>query len=76
MDKIYRPQEELKMEYKKKMADNLIKEIELNEYNTLFEKWEKMKDDLLYFANSSLEEESFWDYIKYISEEIGNKIRK
>mgnify|MGYP000131745148 CR=1 FL=1 len=64
------------MEYKKKMADNLIKEIELNEYNTLFEKWEKMKDDLLYFANSSLEEESFWDYIKYISEEIGNKIRK
>lgn len=61
---------------KKQIAIALINEVELNGYENLFDNWEKLKKDLIFCSNSSLLEENFWDNVKYISEEIGNKIRK
>lgn len=63
------------MEFKKEIANNLIAEVELNEYQSLFDNWGKLKKDLIFDSNSTLSEEYFWNTIKYISEEIGNKIR-
>lgn len=63
------------MEFKKEIANNLIAEVELNEYQSLFDNWGKLKKDLIFDSNSTLTEENFWNNIKYISEEIGNKIR-
>ena len=63
------------MELKKEIANNLIAEVELNEYQSLFDNWGKLKKDLIFDSNSILTEEHFWNNIKYISEEIGNKIR-
>lgn len=63
------------MEFKKEIANNLIAEVELNEYQSLFDNWGKLKKDLIFDSNSTLTEEHFWNTIKYISEEIGNKIR-
>lgn len=63
------------MEFKKEIASNLIAEVELNEYQSLFDNWGKLKKDLIFDSNSILTEEHFWNNIKYISEEIGNKIR-
>lgn len=63
------------MEFKKEIAENIIAEVELNGYQSLFDNWGKLKKDLIFDSNSILLEENFWNNIKYISEEIGNKIR-
>lgn len=63
------------MEFKKEIAENIVAEVELNEYQSLFDNWGKLKKDLIFDSNSILLEENFWNNIKYISEEIGNKIR-
>lgn len=64
------------MEYKEQIAENIIAEVELNGFEDAIDDWEGMKKLLLGTTNSSLVEEQFWDCVKVIAENIGNKIRR
>lgn len=64
------------MEFKKEIAENIIAEVELNGFEYVIDDWEGMKKLLLGTTNSSLLEEQFWDCVKVIAENIGNKVRR
>lgn len=64
------------MEYKKQIAENIIAEVELNGFENVIDDWEGMKKLLLGTTNSTLLEEHFWDCVKVIAENIGNKVRR
>ena len=64
------------MEYKREIAENIIAEVELNGFENAIDDWEGMKKIFLGTTNSSLLEEQFWDCVKAIAENIGDKVRR
>lgn len=66
------------MEYKKELAKNLIKEVEVNGYQYIFgeKEWGKIKKDLMFSATTEMLSTNFWDNVKYISEEVGDFTRR
>lgn len=66
------------MDYKKELAKNLIKEVEINGFQYIFgdEEWETLKKDLIFSATTEMLSTNFWDNVKYISKEVGDFTRR
>lgn len=66
------------MEYKEQIAENIIAEVELNDFQSIFgeKEWQILKNNLIFAANHGELYTDFWDKVKFIAEEIADFTRR